>query len=84
VDRHPALVARCLDSDDVRAAVLLAREHNVRPSVRGGGHDWAGRALRDGGLVLDLGCGRNADRLLAAKHWYDPDGVFTAFGAIAD
>jgi len=83
VDRHPALVARCLDNDDVRAAVVLAREHNVPLAVRGGGHDWAGRALRDGGLVLDLGYGRTADRLLAAKHRYDPDGVVT-IGAIAD
>ncbi|MET0966000.1 MAG: FAD-binding oxidoreductase [Nakamurella sp.] len=54
VDPHPAVVASCLDSDDVRNALLLAREHEIPLSVRGGGHDWAGRAVRDGGLVLDL------------------------------
>jgi FAD/FMN-containing dehydrogenase len=54
VDHRPTVVARCLDSDDVRTAVLVAREHDVPLSVRGGGHDWAGRAIRDGGLVLDL------------------------------
>ena len=54
VDRHPAVVARCLDTDDVRTAVLLAREHDVPLSVRGGGHDWVGRAIRDGGMVIDL------------------------------
>jgi FAD/FMN-containing dehydrogenase len=50
LDRRPAVVARCLDGDDVRTALLIARENGVPLSVRGGGHDWAGRALRDGGL----------------------------------
>lgn len=54
VDHRPAVIARCLDSEDVRTALLVAVEHEVPLSVRAGGHDWAGRALRDGGLVLDL------------------------------
>jgi FAD/FMN-containing dehydrogenase len=54
VESRPAVVAQCLDAADVRAALLAAREHGVPLSVRGGGHDWAGRALRDGGVVLDL------------------------------
>ncbi|MEU5727138.1 FAD-binding oxidoreductase [Micromonospora sp. NPDC047738] len=54
VTHRPVAIVRCLDNDDVRAAVLTAREYDVPLSVRGGGHDWAGRALRDGGLVLDL------------------------------
>ncbi len=54
VDYRPAVVARCLDADDVRTALLVAREHSLPLSVRGGGHDWAGRAIRDGGLVVDL------------------------------
>jgi FAD/FMN-containing dehydrogenase len=59
VDHRPAIVARCLDGDDVEAALLIARDHGVPLSVRGGGHDWAGRAVRDGGLVLDLSAMRS-------------------------
>ncbi len=54
VGHRPALIARCQDGKDITAAVRAAREHALPLSVRGGGHDWAGRALRDGGLVLDL------------------------------
>ena len=54
VDRRPALIARCRNATDVQAAVVAAREHNLTLSVRGGGHDWEGRSLRDGGLVVDL------------------------------
>src|SRR5260221_3708223 len=54
VDRHPGLIVRCGDDQDIAAAVRAAREHRLPLSVRGGGHDWAGRALNDGGLVLDL------------------------------
>ncbi|MBQ0903345.1 FAD-binding oxidoreductase [Micromonospora sp. U21] len=54
VDRAPALVARCLDADEVAGAVRIAARCHLPLSVRSGGHDWAGRALRDGGLVLDL------------------------------
>ena len=53
--RHrPAIVAFCKQPEDVQAAVRAARRHGLPLSVRGGGHDWAGRALRDDGLVLDL------------------------------
>jgi hypothetical protein len=54
VVKRPAVIARCEDESDVAAAVAVAREHDLPLSVRGGGHDWAGRALRDGGLVIDL------------------------------
>ncbi|MET8084289.1 FAD-binding protein [Micromonospora sp. NPDC005237] len=54
VDRTPALVAHCLDADEVAAAIRVAARCHLPVSVRSGGHDWAGRALRDGGLVLDL------------------------------
>lgn len=52
--RRPAIVAFCKQPEDVQAAVRAARRHGLPLSVRGGGHDWAGRALRDGGLVIDL------------------------------
>lgn len=54
VKHQPALFAMCETVQDVQAAVDTAREYNLRLSVRGGGHDWVGRALRDGGLVIDL------------------------------
>jgi FAD/FMN-containing dehydrogenase len=54
VHRRPAMVAFCKQSEDVGASVRAARRHGLPLSVRGGGHDWAGRALNDRGLVIDL------------------------------
>ena len=54
VDRHPAVIVGCRDTSDVIAAVQIAAEHGLPLTVRGGGHDWAGRALSDGGVVIDL------------------------------
>ncbi|HEY0500665.1 MAG TPA: FAD-binding oxidoreductase [Kutzneria sp.] len=54
VDRYPAVIARCVDTADVAAAVRAAREHDLPLSVRGGGHDWGGRAVREGGVLIDL------------------------------
>jgi FAD/FMN-containing dehydrogenase len=54
VEHQPALFAVCETSADVQAAVRIARQHESPLSVRGGGHDWAGRALCPDGLVLDL------------------------------
>ena len=54
VRHRPVIVAFCRQPEDVQAAVRAARRHGLNLSVRGGGHDWAGRALRDGGLVIDL------------------------------
>ena len=61
VDTRPAAVVRCADADDVRTALLVARESGVPLTVRGGGHDWAGRALGDGGVVLDLSAMRGVE-----------------------
>ena len=54
VENQPALFAVCETSADVQAAVRSARQHGFPLSVRGGGHDWAGRALCPDGLVVDL------------------------------
>jgi FAD/FMN-containing dehydrogenase len=54
VRRRPAIIAFCKGPEDVQAAVRAAGRHGLPLSVRGGGHDWAGRALRDDGLVIDL------------------------------
>lgn len=54
IDKHPGLVARCSGVADVVAAVNFARENELLVAVRGGGHNVAGRALCDNGIVIDL------------------------------
>jgi FAD/FMN-containing dehydrogenase len=54
VDRHPAVFALCETTGQVQAAMRAARAYELPLSVRGGGYDWAGRALRENGLVIDL------------------------------
>ena len=54
IDLYPALVARCAGAADVIAAVTFARTNDLLVSIRGGGHNVAGKALCDGGLVIDL------------------------------
>jgi FAD/FMN-containing dehydrogenase len=54
VDRRPALIARCTGVADVQQSVDFARAHQLRLSVRGGGHSAPGYGTNDGGLVIDL------------------------------
>ena len=54
VDRHPALIVRCAGAADVVTSVNFAKEHDLRVAVRGGGHNAAGNAVCDDGLVIDL------------------------------
>src|SRR5436853_4050072 len=54
IDRRPALIARCLGVADVVACVNFAREHALRLSIKGGGHNISGLAISDGGLMLDM------------------------------
>jgi FAD/FMN-containing dehydrogenase len=54
IDKRPAMIARCGDVADVISAVTFARDNNLTVSIRGGGHNVAGLALCDGGLVIDL------------------------------
>jgi FAD/FMN-containing dehydrogenase len=53
-DKHPALIARCLEEGDVQNAVTFARERNLLVAVRGGGHSWPGKSVCEGGMMLDL------------------------------
>src|SRR3984893_16098700 len=54
IDRRPGLILRCTSTEDVVAAVTVAREHGLPPAVRCGGHNVAGKAMSDGGLTIDL------------------------------
>lgn len=53
-DRRPALIARCLDAADVSAALRHAREHDLRVTIRGGGHNVAGISVADDATLIDL------------------------------
>jgi FAD/FMN-containing dehydrogenase len=53
-DKRPAAIARCVGTADVISAVKFARSNDLAVSVRGGGHNVAGKALRDGALAIDL------------------------------
>jgi FAD/FMN-containing dehydrogenase len=54
IDKRPALIARCAGTADVVEALALARATGLQVSVRGGGHNVAGRAVADGALMIDL------------------------------
>jgi FAD/FMN-containing dehydrogenase len=54
IDRRPALIVRCRTTNDVVAALALARRAGLEVSIRGGGHNVAGRAVTDGSVMIDL------------------------------
>jgi FAD/FMN-containing dehydrogenase len=54
VDRRPVAIARCRSTADVVVALAIAAEHGLPVAIRGGGHNVAGHAVCDGGLVLEL------------------------------
>lgn len=54
IDRRPAVIARCSGPADVRAAVQFAVDRDIYPAIRGGGHNAAGLAMINDGLVIDL------------------------------
>jgi FAD/FMN-containing dehydrogenase len=54
IDRRPGLIVRCAGAADIITAVRFARENNLVVAIRGGGHNIAGNAVCDGGLMIDL------------------------------
>jgi FAD/FMN-containing dehydrogenase len=54
VDKRPALIAQCADATDVAEAIMLTQRLGLEVAVRGGGHNVAGRATIDGGVMIDL------------------------------
>ncbi|HEU5200736.1 MAG TPA: FAD-binding oxidoreductase [Ktedonobacterales bacterium] len=88
IDKRPALIARCTGTADVIAAANFARTHHLLLAVRGGGHNVAGTALCDGGLVIDLSAmrGVQVDPSTRVAHvqpgltWGDLDHETQVFG----
>ncbi len=88
IDKRPALIARCQDAADVIAAVNFAHENHLDVAIRGGGHNGAGLALVDDGLVIDLSAmkGIQVDpeartvQVEAGCTWADVDKATHAFG----
>ncbi len=91
IDRHPALIVRPADVDDVVTAVNFARENHVLLSVRAGGHNVAGRAVNDGGIVIDLRSmtqvtldpDKRIARVQGGATWNDVDRETQRFGLVA-
>ena len=67
IDRRPAAIARCLGVADVLAGVKFARDNRLQLSIKGGGHNIAGLAVCDGGLMLDMSLMRGVHVDVAAR-----------------
>ncbi|SED70177.1 FAD/FMN-containing dehydrogenase [Rhizobiales bacterium GAS188] len=87
VDKRPALIARCRTVSDIASSVHFARDHALPLSVRGGGHNVAGNAVCDDGLMIDLSLMRgirvSAEKRTASAEagctWRDFDRATHAF-----
>src|SRR5687767_4432859 len=88
IDRRPRLIARCIGTADVVAAVRYARDHDLEIAIRAGGHNVAGTAVCDDGIVIDLSSMRGvrvdpADRRVWVQGgalWGDVDNETQAHG----
>ena len=88
IDRRPALIVQCSGAADVVDAVNFAREHGLDLSIKAGGHNVAGNAVNDGGIVLDLSQMRGVHvdpdtstvRVQGGATWGDADRESQLFG----
>ena len=88
IDRKPALIARCRNSRDVANTLLYARKNDYPVSIRGGGHNVAGHAVCDDGIMIDLGNMRGVSidpdartaRVAGGATWADVDAASQAHG----
>ena len=88
LSRQPAMIALCAGPDDVAAAVRFAARHGLPVAVKGGGHDYAGNGMCDGGLAIDLSTMRSVDvdpramrvRIGPGATWAEVDAATQAVG----
>jgi len=88
IDHKPAIIGRCAGTSDVKACVEFAREHDLLVSVKGGGHNFAGKSVCEGGLMIDLADMRSVyvdparlrARAAGGAKWIDFDTETQAFG----
>jgi FAD/FMN-containing dehydrogenase len=91
IDRRPALIVRCMGVADIMDALRFARERDLPVSVRGGGHNVSGSAVRDDGVLLDLSpmravrvdLRRRTARVEGGATWADVDRETQRFGLAA-
>jgi FAD/FMN-containing dehydrogenase len=91
IDKRPAAIARCADAVDVATAVRFAAEHELELAVRGGGHNVAGTAVVDDGVVIDLSAMRGVRidasgrtvHVQGGATWADVDRVTAPLGLAA-
>ena len=98
IDRKPGLIVKCKNADDVVKAVSYARDQNLPVSIRGGGHNVAGHAVCDDGVMINLSLMRGVQvdaenrraRVEGGATWCDVDaetqksGLATPGGLISD
>ncbi|MGD0501388.1 MAG: FAD-binding oxidoreductase [Steroidobacteraceae bacterium] len=88
IDKWPAAIVLCADAEDVAFALQIATDHGIAVTVRGGGHNVAGRAVDDGALLLDLsalrGVSINPESRMATVQggalWHDVDVASASHG----
>lgn len=88
IDKHPALIVKCETTEDVQHTVDFARANGLLLAVRGGGHNVAGTAVCDNGLVIDLSAMREIEidpqaqiaRVEGGATWADLDASAQAHG----
>ena len=90
IERRPAVVVRSRAAADVAACIRVARDENLPLSVRGGGHNIAGTALCDGGVMIDFSTQKEVEvdpssrrvRVQPGATWADVDRATQPFGLV--
>ncbi len=84
IDRHPALIVRCAEASDVALSIAYARENKLEISIRGAGHNIAGNAICDNGLMIDLSLMKNVRIDSTKKRAYvEPGATLHDFDSVA-
>jgi len=98
INKYPSIIVQCSNANDVAKSVNYARQNRLPVSIRGGGHNVAGHAVCDDGVMIDLSTMRHVDVDAEAKLawvdggaiWHDVDeatqkhGLATPGGLISD